>query len=114
MTSIDDDDDGEIPEIKSEGVVRCAQAIHRLYELEFTGGAFHIVLDDFNISQSQIAWCWNYLHENVNAFDRSFDEHKDVFKLMLDMTDDEILSSVMLENGRWGVSWYDMAVEHLS
>lgn len=41
----------------------CALLIQELYKTEPTGGDIHIVTDDFNVENSDLAWCEHYIKE---------------------------------------------------
>jgi hypothetical protein len=39
---------------------------NEIYHLEYVGGPLHIVLDDFNLRDDDLAYSWNYLAETQN------------------------------------------------
>ena len=45
------------PEIKTEATRAAAKLAERVYEFSCVGGNLHIVLDDWNIEDENIAWC---------------------------------------------------------
>lgn len=41
----------------------CVLLINELYKKEPVGGELHIVTDDFNVSDSDLAWCEHYIKQ---------------------------------------------------
>lgn len=80
------------PTIMNEKVQEAIELARIVYDTNGAGGGLHIVLDDFNIEDSDIEWC---LEEGIRDNDNTDAEtERDLAQLLLTMTLEERASAI--------------------
>lgn len=81
------------PRIINEKTLTAARLIHEIYELMCNGGNMHIVLDDWNLEDDDLAFCADLIAKGGDAFYRDTTEllalERACCDLMLTMTIEE-------------------------
>jgi hypothetical protein len=82
------------PNIRNERVERAAKAVTALYGEHFAGGKMHIVTDDWNCEDSNVAFCADLI-----AKEGGDDLEKECLAAFQALSDDERVSALALEHG---------------
>lgn len=88
------------PRIDTVEVRRAAELIAALYERQWVGGHFHIVTDDWNLDDENVACCVAEVAAGTNAWaDSPVDA--DLGALLTAMSEEERASALGLFEGFW-------------
>lgn len=89
------------PAIINEATQAAAALVARVYEFSMSGGNAHIVVDDWNLEDSDIRWCLDTaLVENVHkASDEQLAAERACLEALLALNPDERASAMALHDG---------------
>ena len=83
-------DEAGQPSINTSGVQRAARRIREVYEEDALGGNMHVVIEDWNVRQSDLDWCAPMV---TTVAERRCHE------ALNDLTEDERTSALALYDG---------------
>lgn len=89
------------PKIVNDATKHAANLIGAIYEFNCVGGNAHIVLDDFNIEDSNIDWCLNEaLNTNVHGHSEiQLQSERECLTALKGLTVEERASALAIHNG---------------
>ncbi len=91
------------PAIDTPAVRDAARASAAVHDFHGAGGGLHIVLDDWNLEDEQVAWC--LLPENLAQYGSPdpAERAQEIYAglAFLALTEDERASALALEEGWW-------------
>ena len=79
--------------VKNEKVYKCVHLVIDLYKVKSSGGAAHVVTDDYNMEDENIEFCLNLAKENGSHLEIA------VLELMQTMTLDERFTTMGIVDG---------------
>lgn len=80
-----------------------ASAVKELYRFCCVGGHLHIVVDDWNVDDSNLDFCQECIDKNEDGQQESILAiERECLKLLRPLTPSERLSALALEEGFWG------------
>lgn len=96
------------PTINNPKVVECAKLIAQVYEHSPVGGYLHIVLDDWNLEDSNVVYCAEAIEkaDYSDGFGNE-DAERACCKALQDMTIEERASALGLDDGFWKIEQED-------
>ena len=88
--------------VDNDKVRDAVSLIQKVYEHNCVGGALHIVLDDWNLDDSSVDFCGQYMEENKkNVCVAEYEATKACYEAFKEMTVEERASALALASGFW-------------
>lgn len=87
------------PVIDNEQVRAAVALIAAVYEGHSVGGGLHLALDDYNLSDEDIAWCDAHLHEYADP--ENIDIERACCAALKVLTEEERYAAVGAFHGDW-------------
>lgn len=92
--------DYESPRIITEQTIEAGRLISAVYRHHAAGGNAHSVLDDWNLEDSSINFCLEYIKKNEDGdSEEKLRDEKDCLELLLTMTEQERASALAMFDG---------------
>lgn len=91
------------PSIINEKTKACALLVAKIYDHSSVGGNAHIVVDDWNLRDSDLAFCLNAVEQDERTNEENLPEQwaaeRACLLAMQDMTEDERYSALAINEG---------------
>lgn len=93
------------PKLYNANVKRASDLAKSVYASGLlTGGALHIVLDDFNVEDECVDFCAKYLEDNRSDYGDTYELQKECIQAFKILTEDERASALAVHDG-----YFDLA-----
>lgn len=97
------------PSIVDESTIAAAKLVHEVYKYSAVGGNAHIVVDDWNLEDSNIRWCLDEaLRDNIHeAGPRQLAAEKAALEALLALDERRRYSAMAIHEGIIGTTLTD-------
>ena len=89
------------PRIDNPEVRKAQQLISELYEIHSSGGDLHIVLDDWNVDNESLKFCYYEILLDTKLDRNDRDLHLKVYYQLMKLTPQERISVLALNDNLW-------------
>lgn len=89
------------PQIDNPQVREAERLISELYEIHSAGGDLHIVLDDWNVGDNHLDFCFNVIDKDLKLDTHDKSLHLQIYEKLKRMNEEERISALALCDGLW-------------